>query len=320
VENDASPAATALGTGRVNIAGLLVLTGALANTSTIDSTLWSYVGSGGALDASVTSAKPSDFNTIAVPAGKPLFTSIGAAAEGQATVTVPARVQLTTTDDLNTVSSLTVTGTLTASSAEGLNTGIAIIVNEGGSATVGTIAKLDDSTVANKGRLTATSATFKTPGTSKIVVSADGTVNSIAFPASTNIKVFGASNAITIDSITLTGGVLALPATAVLTVTGTLALNGTSSLKLADAATSKLALTAATGTDGAKLTGTGKVVAGKTEISGNTGGWQAVHASSAIGSVAIAGSTNGATITGGTDITLTVDAGVSITQNAGLSS
>jgi hypothetical protein len=68
--------------------------------------------------------------------------------------------------------------------------------------------------------------------------------------------------------------------------------------------------------EGAKFTGAGKVTAGPTEIVGGSGGWSAVHASAANGTVTIAGGANGATITGGENVTFTAGANAVITQLA----
>ncbi|MDR0684186.1 MAG: hypothetical protein LBF83_03570 [Spirochaetaceae bacterium] len=59
--------------------------------------------------------------------------------------------------------------------------------------------------------------------------------------------------------------------------------------------TGSLVLNGATGTDGAKLTGTGKVAFGYASISGSTDGWQAVGANT---SIAFSGATTAVAITG----------------------
>jgi hypothetical protein len=106
---------------------------------------------------------------------------------------------------------------------------------------------------------------------------------------------------------------LTLKASATLAVTGELIVHH------AAATPGSLVLTAAP-TEGAKITGTGKVKAGKTEIVGGTGGWQAVGSSSATNTVTIAAtSENKAKITGPDAVVLTVQGvGASIRQLAGL--
>jgi hypothetical protein len=69
------------------------------------------------------------------------------------------------------------------------------------------------------------------------------------------------------------------------------------------------------GSNGAKLTGTGKVVAAQTEIVGGTGGWTAVGASSTV--TIAATDANASSITAATNGVLTAGATATITQLAG---
>ncbi|GHV20517.1 hypothetical protein FACS189494_04440 [Spirochaetia bacterium] len=72
----------------------------------------------------------------------------------------------------------------------------------------------------------------------------------LPIPAGNVVELFGATK-------------VTVPAGFDLAIAGTLRLNGTTNLLL----------TAGTATTGAKITGTGKLAAGKTEIVGGTGGW-----------------------------------------------
>ncbi|GHV19318.1 hypothetical protein FACS189494_00560 [Spirochaetia bacterium] len=140
---------------------------------------------------------------------------------------------------------------------------------------------------------------------------ADGFIlngTSLSIPATNVLELFGSTK-------------VTVPAGFDLAIAGTLRLNGNSS------GVASLALTGATGTGGAKITGTGKLVAGKTEIVGGTGGWQAVGLGAAndntVTIAAVAGSTVAVTAniasSGDQGATLTAGAGASITQLAGLS-
>ena len=242
------------------------------------------------------------------------------------TLVVPAGVELdvSTAGTLATITGLTVDGTLTASKATlaqatsltvgqdasltageatGNDEGIAITVDAGGSATVGTIAKLlAPSSVAAGGTLTATAITaFDTEV--ELEVGAGGTVNGIVFPAATAISAL-AANALTIGDLTVPAG-------------ATLTVPASTTLKL-DTGKS-LVLTGAAATGGAKLAGEGKVVAAKTEITGGeSGDWQAVGT----GTVTIeATNANASSITASAyTVTLTaMAAGAVITQAVGAS-
>ncbi|GHU45071.1 hypothetical protein FACS1894190_17050 [Spirochaetia bacterium] len=127
---------------------------------------------------------------------------------------------------------------------------------------------------------------------------------SLSIPATNVLELFGNTK-------------VTVPAGFDLAIAGTLRLNGNSSGVASLALTS--AATVAGKAGGAKITGTGKLVAGKTEI---TGGWQAVPSNDNTQTVTIASSTTAgqASITGsansGTAL-LEAAAGASITQLAG---
>jgi hypothetical protein len=171
----------------VNIAGTLVLTDALTNVTDINSTLWSYVGSGEALEVSVTSAVPSSFSSIVVQTGKSLVTATSAN-ESADTLTVPAGVVLTTsgtfttlTDDI-TVSgtfnataltvaddkTLTVTGTLNAPA--GLTVTGTVVIGSGSNTVT-----LDKAMVSG-GTASGSTATLTIPDTETLVLADTGTI------------------------------------------------------------------------------------------------------------------------------------------------
>ncbi|GHU43925.1 hypothetical protein FACS1894190_14860 [Spirochaetia bacterium] len=130
---------------------------------------------------------------------------------------------------------------------------------------------------------------------------------SLSIPATNVLELFGNTK-------------VTVPAGFDLAIAGTLRLNGNSSGVASLALTS--AATTAGKAGGAKITGTGKLVAGKTEI---VGGWQAVPSNDNTQTVTIASSMTpgqasieGSANAGGTAL-LEAAAGASITQLAGLS-
>jgi hypothetical protein len=117
--------------------------------------------------------------------------------------------------------------------------------------------------------------------------------------------------------ITVTGS------TKKLTIAAGKTLSNSGTVSLIDAGSLVLTSGATGSDDGAKMTGSGTVSAGETEIVGGAGGWEAKHAGSSGGTVIIKAGATGdsttptATITGGADVSLTAGAGATITQNAG---
>jgi hypothetical protein len=117
------------------------------------------------------------------------------------------------------------------------------------------------------------------------------------------------------------GSAFPVPAGGKLTLAGSTALNlGTYDIT---ATNGSLVLTGgATGSTAAKITGTGKVKAGKTDIVGGTGGWEAIGTAgdgNIITIAALTADTALITAAGTNKPVLTAGAGASITQNKGAS-
>jgi hypothetical protein len=248
--------ATALGSGVAVVGGTLKFSEAtdVADVAKIGAAL-SYISSGTLAITSSTLA-PSALTAITIPADKKL-TVEGTGAETSDTLSIPAWLDLTTTANLGTVKTLSVSGKLTATAGTGHADGIALTVGEKSRLTLGTVAKLKGSTVAASGVLNIVAVTAY-DANAKVAVSAGGTVNSIKFPGNTNITGGLATATATIDSLTIPAsetGYLELPAGKTLTVMGVLTVNGGLVLKAAD---SKVLLSAgaqATVAAGGKLYG-----------------------------------------------------------------
>jgi hypothetical protein len=104
---------------------------------------------------------------------------------------------------------------------------------------------------------------------------------------------------------------LTIAADKILDISGVVALSGTANVTLTGGPAT------GAGTAGAKLTGTGKLTAGNTEISGGGAeGWQALNATNAE-PVIIASVTTTASITGTANAKLVAGVGATIIQNAG---
>jgi hypothetical protein len=297
---------TALGTAAVGFTGTLSYSAATDFTAGADAAAdqaavakaVGYAGSGtlGISDA-ITKLTPE--NLLAAAAGKPAkFAAEAGAAVAAATTTleIPSNVYITalSSDALATVKTLTVKSgggfsaaagalvTATAitveedahltSIATGLPAGVKIVVGKGAGVTTGTLAKVAaGSSVA--GDLTAIIAAF-VDADAKLTVVAGAKVNGLTFPAATEISSALAADTVTIDNLSLNGEkTLTVPAGK------TLGVNATKTITVSDGT---LVLTAAASTGGAKLAGTGKVIAGAAEIVGGTAGWQAVGASGTV--------------------------------------
>jgi hypothetical protein len=133
-------------------------------------------------------------------------------------------------------------------------------------------------------------------------------------------KNFKVSGNVVIDTAVAPAGDVTVDATGVITVSGNagkLTIAKTKNLKNRGTVTltkqGSIVLTG-DGINGAKLTGTGKVVAGATEIVGGTNGWQAVNSGNVIIAAGTAAKANEARITA-TSV-LTAGAGATITQLA----
>jgi hypothetical protein len=271
----------------------LVITATLDDADEIKDAL-AVISSGATLG--VTAAiKPSAVKDISLGGKRLAITATGA--ESETELTVPAGVTLTTTDDLDTVVTLDVQGSLYASSATLATAGAKITVGAGANATLGAFKVNEDSSVAAGSTLTAAAVTVESGKT--LAAAAGSTVNHIAFPADATVTgvAAAASGGVTIGSLTV-------PAEKTLTVP-------TSSALTVDVGGS-LVLTGGDTATGAKLTSAGKLTAGSTEITGN---WQAIGTGSEI-TIAATGAT-AATISATDGGIFTAGTGATITQLAG---
>ncbi|MDR1443573.1 MAG: hypothetical protein LBI94_01725, partial [Treponema sp.] len=129
---------TALGTAAVSIVnGKLAYTdGSGFDTTTKIAAALGYITSG-TLDVGEVELKPSEVTGITIPQNKSLIANTGDTDETATTLIIPAGLVLTTGDDLDSVTELTVYGTLTASSATLKSDGAALTVGANGSASIG---------------------------------------------------------------------------------------------------------------------------------------------------------------------------------------
>jgi hypothetical protein len=305
-----------LGTAARISGGTLALTDSLADVGAVTTAL-GYVSSGTlAVTAGV---KPSTFNHFVVPAGKSLLVTTGSEAETTATLIVPARVTLTTSEALDTVDFIEVEtdGTLIASNATGKTDGAAITVDADGTATVGTITSLASSSVAAGGDLTITVTAFKANSTG-IRVYPQATVNGLTFPGTTAIKALGTDaftvTSLTVDSAWTLDKALTLDAEAVLTVNAPLTIKATDG---------SLVLTASQDSEnqdapnGAKIVGSGVIAAGATEIVAGTDGWEAVGSAGTVTIAAESAVASSITASADTAVFTANGPGATITQKLG---
>jgi hypothetical protein len=303
---------TALGTAAVGFTGTLSYSAATDFTAGVDAAAdqaavakaVGYAGTGGLrITGAITKLAPE--NLIAAAAGKPAkFAAEAGAAVAAATASleIPSNVYITalSSDALATVKTLTVKSgggfltdagalvTATAitveedahltSVATGLPAGVKIVVGKGAEASTGTLTKVTaGSSVA--GELTAAITAFF-DADAKLEVAAGAKVNGLTFPAATEI-----SSALATDNVTISADLTVPASLAPWTLGNKLTLAAGVTLTLTgdvDVDSEALVLTAATSTGGAKLAGTGKVIAGVAEIVGGTAGWQAVGASGTV--------------------------------------
>jgi hypothetical protein len=242
--------------------------------------------------------------------------NIAPAATGTS-LTVPAGVNLTTSDTLAAVTSLTVNGTLTASSATLATAGAAITLGSKGQVELDDVKLSDDVTVpAGAGFSIGTSSdfdgntvTFKA-GRSDIISDIDlviSGVDSDGYELNDSITLTSSQNLIIPEDTSVT-----VKAGKTISNAGTIILGEGSSLVLTGGPAT------AADTAGTKLTGAGKIVAGNTEISGV---WQAVGADNTATVTIAASTTSGESSITASAATVVLTAGESgtITQNAGAS-
>jgi hypothetical protein len=185
IDGDGDPV---LGTSKISIVnGTLAYTadGDFSDTGDIQDAL-GYITSG-TLNVDLSSSlKPSDLQTLSIPAGKYVEADTGITGETEASLTIPAGLYLTTGANLGVVDELTVNGTLTASSATLKSAGGAFTVNAGGELTLGAATLLTSSvdaggvltlsgdltldtgavlTIANPGRVSGTDKIIAAAGT-----------------------------------------------------------------------------------------------------------------------------------------------------------
>ena len=304
VNDGATPTpVTVLGSSKVGFASEITLTLAATGTTALDITTALGYFSNGTLDASAStvvgallpSAAAAAFTPLVSAAKNLVITADGA--ETGSSLTVPAGLALTTSDDLDTVTTLTVNGTLNSA---GTFDALATVTGTGSvtAAVVdaGTAKYLIESSLA---QATLASTTI--------------TDDDLVIPANTTREFTGAaapSGDVTVNGAVtvLTGASLTILAGKTLDIAGTVALTGTGSLVLATTSTSNVG----------KITGAGTLTAGATTI---TGAWEAVGTSTSGGTVTIASASPAtATITAdGTKATglKASAAGATITQLAG---
>jgi hypothetical protein len=141
------------------------------------------------------------------------------------------------------------------------------------------------------------------------------TTPTLTVPEGTTLTLSGAaapSANVVVEGDLIVSTSLTIAATRSLHITGTVTLTSTGSVILTAAAT----------TTGAKLTGSGPLIAGNTDIVGgpaDTAGWQAVYTTGTAGNITIARATaSTATITGSANNTFNaIGPGAVITQRAG---
>jgi hypothetical protein len=215
---------------------------------------------------------------------------------------------------LNALTTLTVEagGDFTGTSVGGAE-GITLAVEKGGAATIPAITKLKPSVIT--GSLTSTGGFTRFDDTASAdtpLTAADGAViNGIPFTAETKVAALAEDTVTAKDFDVPASKALSIDAdkTLIIEAGSTFTYDGQVSLGVAG----KLVLVTASGTSAAEIVGTGAITAGQTVISG---GWEATGTGA--GTVEIAGTANGATITGALLATgLKANAaGATITQNA----
>ena len=238
------------------------------------------------------------------------------------TLVIPAGVELdvSTAGTLATITGLTVNGTLTvgtpALTAIDANTDI----TGTGTLIAGAVADAKAVLIIESALAQATLATGTiTDADLEIPATTIRTFTAAAAP-SANVTVNGTAvfsgAAAPVGNVTVNGTVV-VPTDGSLTIKNGKALDIAAGGVVALTGTGSLVLTSASDTSGAKITGTGKVTAGLTEISGGTSGWQAVGSHS--NGVTIAALTaDTASITGTSGEVFTAQgAGATITQLAG---
>jgi hypothetical protein len=301
--------------GDDKLGGVKIKKGAwLKNTSTTaladDDDLAAWVGYAGEgsleIETAITAVSLQDAITAigAPPAGQEVVLTVNpTTTPTETSISVPAGVKLTTNKDLASVTSLTVNGTLNATGATLATAGASITLGSKSSTKLGTVAKLAADVTVPAGaffgitggitNLDSKTVTFKKGGANSIISDIDLTFSDYKVESNT-AKVTLA------DSITLaedqkifisfpsgsgiTGLNITVPAGKKITNAGTITLSPGVSLVLAT--TSAISV--------AGIGGAGKIVAGKTTI---TGAWDAVTATEAAGTLTITSATTGATIT-----------------------
>jgi hypothetical protein len=276
----------ALVAANTSVGVTVVNNGTITTATTSDTALQTIVNLGGAIDStgdvSSTAATP-----FTVPGGTILTKSSGTFVGGSGALTIDGEATFTTGTFESQTGAVTINGTaeFTAATFAGLtgSAGTAIV------------------TVGPAGNATFTAATFAGTTVGDIVINGAATFGAAAVPGG-DVKV-GATGTLTVP----TGGSLTIDDGKTLANAGTVALTGTGSL----------VLTSAVSTSGAKITGAGKVTAGKTEIVGGTSGWQAVGTHSSYVTIASVDADT-ASIAGASGEVFTAQgAGATITQLAG---
>jgi hypothetical protein len=239
---DLDEAASLVGLGtKVSFAGGILAALWPTDAETIAAAL-GYV-TNGILDVSTAthSLKLSELAEIEGISGTRQLIATAGTDEDAEEISIPAGAIFTAkaSDTLNSVESLTVSGSLTASAATGAGDGIVIIVNTGGSLEVGEIEKLLDSSVGTGAALTTGDITaFEEDNT--LTASAGSTVNGVTFPAQAAITALGAAEITIGGTLNLAQGLgldsvdLVLAEEAVLVIPESAALSGDGLIKAED--------------------------------------------------------------------------------------
>ncbi|MDR0684294.1 MAG: hypothetical protein LBF83_04115 [Spirochaetaceae bacterium] len=308
-----------LGGVTIQKAATLVTTAAVDDVTKVGA--WVSRKGNGSVSLTVTTLTPSaTLAAVGSPAAleyagrtTPSVRVINNVAETATSLIVGPGVALSTSDDLDSVTTLTVNGTLSASAAAFAGAGVTVTLGGKASVVVGTIAKLAADIIVPAGARF--SATAVTDADGKTVTYKKGSQDVISDIDLTFSKM-GTDGWTLNDDIALAAGQsVIIPESAKIVVKAGKKITNAGTIVLED--TASLVLATASETVVAKIEGAGKLVAGATTI---TGAWGATAQTTTAGTVTILSAPEGATITAdGTNATglKAGGAGAVITQAAG---
>jgi hypothetical protein len=331
VDNGATVAATVLGAKAIINGGTLKINAAGATMAFTDAATLLDKVNRGTVDASALTStsggKPSEIadavKTKSRLGTSKTFVATSRADESESTLTIPAGLELTaeTGEMESKPTTLIVRGVLKRAAVAKLSTVDTLILTGELTGSVLTLAGINDkSDITGNGYLRSSGTTVTTGAAEALLDSGLAGVElgttalaAIAIPNNVYRSLTGTAVAPTGNVSVGSGSTLYVGAKLTIAKSATLNVTGTVNV----ASTGSLVLTGSTDTDGAKLTGTGKVVLGLTEISGGTSDWQAVGTDTQI--VTFLSAAGGATVTAhSTGMVLTAQgANAKITQKAG---